>query len=316
MKKIKIKEGFTGQRSVELPKAIIDMQENDPLVSTLFVTYIGYYPKAHHHYVDRSIPITHYVLIYCVEGCGHYRVRNHDYTVKKNQYFILPANEQHIYYSDETNPWTIYWIHFSGALAPYYAEGAISPQSILPGLTSRINHRNEIFEEIFACLSQNEFSPDALKFSSSAFFYYLASMRFLKEYRASLGIDLHPSCKRTATLSPDEVVRLAQRYMGENIERHLDITAIADYIGYSTIHFTRTFKKITGETPLTAFNRMKVNYACHLLQTTDLQMNQICHKIGIDDSLYFSRLFKKFKNVSPSHFRNSHSGNNKSHFRE
>ena len=106
-------------------------------------------------------------------------------------------------------------------------------------------------------------------------------MRFLKEYRASLGIDLHPSCKRTATLSPDEVVRLAQRYMGENIERHLDITAIADYIGYSTIHFTRTFKKITGETPLTAFNRMKVNYACHLLQTTDLQMNQICHKIGI-----------------------------------
>ena len=83
MKKIKIKEGFTGQRSVELPKAIIDMQENDPLVSTLFVTYIGYYPKAHHHYVDRSIPITHYVLIYCVEGCGHYRVRNHDYTVKR-----------------------------------------------------------------------------------------------------------------------------------------------------------------------------------------------------------------------------------------
>ena len=55
MKKIKIKEGFTGQRSVELPKAIIDMQENDPLVSTLFVTYIGYYPKAHHQH-------SHYAL--------------------------------------------------------------------------------------------------------------------------------------------------------------------------------------------------------------------------------------------------------------
>lgn len=138
-------------------------------------------------------------------------------------------------------------------------------------------------------------------------------MRFLKEYRASSNIDLHSSCKHTATLSPNEVVKLAQRYMSENIERHLDIAAIANYIGYSTIHFIRTFKAVTSETPLTAFNRMKINHACYLIQTTDLQMNQICHKIGIDDSLYFSRLFKKFKNVSPSSFRNSHNGNNKSH---
>lgn len=170
---MKIKEGFTGQRSVKLPEAIIEMQENDPLVSSLYVTYIGYYPKARHHYVNRSTPIKHYVLIYCVEGCGHYHVRNQDYTVKKNQYFILPANERHIYYSDDVNPWTIYWIHFSGTLASYYAEGTISPQSILPGLTSRIKHRNEIFEEIFACLSQNDFSSDALRFSSSAFFIIL-----------------------------------------------------------------------------------------------------------------------------------------------
>lgn len=43
--------------------------------------------------------------------------------------------------------------------------------------------------------------------------------------------------------------------------------------------------------------------ACELLQKTDMKVNQICHKIGIADSYYFSRLFSKTMGVSPRAYR-------------
>ena len=51
------------------------------------------------------------------------------------------------------------------------------------------------------------------------------------------------------------------------------------------------------------FNRLKVNRACQLLETTDLKVNQICTMVGIDDSYHFSRVFTKIVGVSPKKYR-------------
>ena len=45
------KEGFAGQLSVVLPRKILsDLCNNNPLVEKLYITDIGYYPKAQYHY--------------------------------------------------------------------------------------------------------------------------------------------------------------------------------------------------------------------------------------------------------------------------
>ncbi|MDD6977115.1 MAG: AraC family transcriptional regulator, partial [Prevotellaceae bacterium] len=46
-----------------------------------------------------------------------------------------------------------------------------------------------------------------------------------------------------------------------------------------------------------------IQLACKLLETTDLKINQICAKVGIDDSYYFSRLFTKTIGISPKKYR-------------
>jgi transcriptional regulator GlxA family with amidase domain len=38
---------------------------------------------------------------------------------------------------------------------------------------------------------------------------------------------------------------------------------------------------------------LKIRRACHLLDFTDIKINQICHKIGIEDTCSFSRLFRR-----------------------
>ena len=48
------KEGFMGERQVKLSPMVVDIEEHDPLTASLYITDIGYYPKAENHHVKRS----------------------------------------------------------------------------------------------------------------------------------------------------------------------------------------------------------------------------------------------------------------------
>lgn len=283
---IKQKDGFQGQQSVVLPPMVIEIAEKDELASSLFVTDIGYYPNATNHYRERKLAINQYILIYCVDGSGWYRLKGKEYQVGKNQFFILPAGEPHIYGANES--WTIYWVHFRGYHAAIFADGMQTPQNINVALNSRIRDRISIFEEILSTLHSGQDIED-LRYASSLLHYFLASMRYLGLYRRAEGTS--------------DTIEAAIHFMQENIENRITLQDVLDYIGYSQSHFSVIFKKKTGESPIAYFNRLKIEYACKLLKETDLKINQICYKIGIEDPFYFSRLFSKTIGMSPTEYR-------------
>ena len=280
------KDVFLGEQSVILPPMVVEMAERDELVSSLFVTDIGYYPNATNHYRERKQAIDQYVLIYCVDGNGWYQLKGKEYQINKNQFFILPAGEPHIYGANES--WTIYWVHFRGAHAAIFAEGMQTPQNINVAINSRIRDRINIFEELLSTLHAGQGIED-LRYASSLLHHFLASMRYLGQFRRAEGAS--------------DTIEAAIHYMQENIENRITLQDVLDYIGYSQSHFSSLFKKKTGESPIAYFNRLKVEYACKLLKETDLKINQICFKIGIEDSFYFSRLFSKAMGMSPSEYR-------------
>ena len=85
------KDGFQGKRAAVLPTRVVDMAEDDQMVSSLCVTDMGYYPCAEHHYRDRTAPTDQHVLIYCVDGSGYYKLGKQTFKVGRHQYFTLPA---------------------------------------------------------------------------------------------------------------------------------------------------------------------------------------------------------------------------------
>lgn len=289
---MKQKEGFPGERKVVLPPAVIEMERNDPLMSNLYITDIGYYPKACNHYMQRKEPIREFVLIYCVEGEGWYELNGKHYPVEENQYFILPAGMPHAYGSEEENPWTIYWIHFTGDNAPVYAEDSALPQSITPSLNSRISDRNGIFEEIYQTVNEN-FSRENLRYASSLLHHYLASIRFLQQFRNA-----------NARAETEDMINETVRFMKENLEKRLSMKELSAYTGYSSSYLHNHFKEKIGDTPLNCFNKLKMEAACAMLRESNLKINQICHKVGIDDCYYFTRLFTKTVGMSPTEYRN------------
>ena len=284
-----MKDGFTGERSIVLPPMTLEAEREDPLVSSLYITDIGYYPHADGHYRQRPEGCKEYVLIYCMGGKGWYETGGCRYEVGGGQYFILPPRVPHAYGADRECPWTIYWLHFTGQHADIYSEGQHLPQDIRPTTNSRISERQHVFEEIFATLERST-DRESLRYASSLLHYYLASMRYLHHYRQE---------------TPDHtnVIAAAQRYIQENLERRLTLNDLARYTGYSASRFSQLFRQQTGESPINYFNRKKMEHAAHLLLTTDMRINQICPKVGFEDSCYFSRLFTQLMGCSPKQYR-------------
>lgn len=294
---IELKDGFQGEQLLVLPKLIVESMEADPLLSRLHITDIGYFPRALHHYRERKVPINQYVFIYCTDGEGWYRLGGHTHTVVANQYFILPAGVPHAYGADESAPWTIYWIHFKGDMAVYYAKDAAIPLDIRPGNRSRISDRIGLFEEMFTILKSG-YSNENLRYVSSLFHYFLGSLRYVQQYRNANG-NRHDET---------DVVEEAIHYMKENMEKRLSLQDMALHTGYSSSHFSALFRQKTGHSPSAYFNLLKVQYACSLLDATDMKVNQICYKVGMEDMFYFSRLFSKIMGMSPKEYRKSKKG--------
>lgn len=291
---LRIKDGFTGQLQIVLPPIVVDLEKKDPLLRNLYITDIGFYPHAEGHYRTRPHAITEHVIIYCVRGKGHYTIGERTFDVSPNQYFVLPPNIAHTYWADEEDPWTIYWIHYSGELAPYY-ERPINegPGNINPSPSSHIQDRNHLFEEIFFTLSDSH-AIENLRYASSLLYYYLASMHFLSFYRREI-----PN-SRTDSMA---VVPAVLHYMQENLGARLSLQSVAQYMGYSISHLSKLFREQTGMSPLFYFNNLKIEEARHLLRTSNLSITQISHSLGIDDAYYFSRLFHKQVGCSPSEYR-------------
>lgn len=95
----------------------------------------------------------------------------------------------------------------------------------------------------------------------------------------------------------------AEAIMRRSISRRMSLADLAASLGCSRPHLSATFKKVTGQSPIDHFNRMKIEHAAVLLRTTGMKIAEVSSAVGIADPFYFSRLFKKLTGHTPQSLR-------------
>ena len=291
----KKRDGFAGELLISIPQNVLAgaIQKGQILPHQLYVSHIGYFPKALYHYCQRPQGCVDNILFYCVQGKGYYTLDGHTFTLNPNQYVILPATDKPlVYWSDTEDPWSIYWVHFtSDALQAFNRAYHIVPEQG-PQYIPHNEKGIRIWEEMYENLSRG-YSPENLMNTNLCLYHLIATFVFSQQQNQNSS-------------SPEKaIIRETIDYMKNNLDKTIRIEDFADLNKYSVSHFSKLFRLTTGMSPIEYFIHLKMQKACQLLYTEDSRVKQIAALLGYDDPYYFSRLFKKYMNTSPETYRKS-----------
>ena len=260
-----------------------------PLSSDTYPLAMGFYPKAHRH---RMLRQTHesFLLIYCTAGKAKLTVNNELFSVASGDTILLVPGMAHSYQADTEDPWTIYWVHFTGDKAEAYTRFLnLQPGPNPIGMQARlISEFDELLNIRRQCLTLKGFVQAA---------------NHLKMLLCDVGV---LAKKRRERLSAHMEMSELLDYMQNNMDRDLDLKELAQLANMSKYHFIRRFKESTGHTPIQHFIQLKMERACHLLDTSDAAIKSIAAQLGFSDPLYFSRQFRKVTGTSPQEYRKTH----------
>jgi len=98
-------------------------------------------------------------------------------------------------------------------------------------------------------------------------------------------------------------VKAAKEIFDSRFEEMIDLQELAGSLYVSPDYFRHLFKKSLGESPLNYLIRRRLEFACELLNFTDLSVGEIAGKVGFDNVYYFSRIFRKRHGIPPSVYR-------------
>jgi transcriptional regulator GlxA family with amidase domain len=101
----------------------------------------------------------------------------------------------------------------------------------------------------------------------------------------------------------DDLVFQVQSYMQENLQQNFNIKDIAAKFEVSQRTLVRRFDRAIGDTPVVYWQKLRVETAKRLLETTQHSFAEIVAQVGYTDVSSFRRLFIRHVQLSPSQYR-------------
>lgn len=100
-----------------------------------------------------------------------------------------------------------------------------------------------------------------------------------------------------------ERVKKVLGYIQGNYHTRITSSELAAVLDMNEQYFCRYFKKITGKTPVTYINEVRIEKAAEYLLKTNRKIIDIAMECGYENMGYFIRRFKEQKGVNPSKYR-------------
>jgi AraC family transcriptional regulator len=116
----------------------------------------------------------------------------------------------------------------------------------------------------------------------------------LREYGVAV---LRP--KRQYGRLPRKKLARAVEYIQDQLDADLTVSGIAQAVGMSPDHFTRLFKKSTGQSPHQYVVEARVRKAKELLTTGKFTISEAAYHVGFVDQSHLTRHFKRVFGLPP-----------------
>nr|WP_304059328.1 AraC family transcriptional regulator [Enterocloster clostridioformis] len=92
-------------------------------------------------------------------------------------------------------------------------------------------------------------------------------------------------------------------YIDINYSQAISLDDLSRIAGMSPKYFCRYFHSVIHTTPIDYLNYYRIERACYELSATDLTVSEVAYRCGFADVCYFIKMFKKYKGITPRHYR-------------
>ncbi len=231
-------------------------------------------------------------ILYIASGKAHfYFDKSEEDTVVTAGHMVLyrPKEPQrYVYYGTEQTE--VYWVHFTGSnvtnILRHY--GITKEMRVIETGTSLEYTR--LFKQMILELQKcQDYYPELLT---------ILLLQLLIHIQRQTGRDHR---RKDAYLEAE--MEHAIEFFNEHYNTDINIEEYAASRGMSVSWFIRNFKQYTHTTPMQYLVEPRMTNAQMLLETTNYNITEIGSLVGYDNPLYFSRIFKKQKGMSPSEYR-------------
>jgi Transcriptional regulator containing an amidase domain and an AraC-type DNA-binding HTH domain len=269
----------------------------------IVVTTVGYqpvppgssYPHSQHpesHIFDpqKGRILKEYQLIYISKGRGYFESQScKKQPINAGTIILLFPNEWHTYEPDKDTGWFEYWVGFTGIhIDNRVKTGFFTPKSPLfhLGFSSSIIN---MYEDIVNLTKEER--PGYQQIISSIVVYILGSV-----YYKNKNLALTDSFA-------ENKINEARNIMKQEIESIISSEEIAERLGVSYSWFRKMFKQYVEVSPAQYRLNLKFLRSKELLDTTDLSITEIAHKLNFETSSRFSAFFRKKEGIPPLQYR-------------
>lgn len=269
--------------------SIVDrMDKSKPLIVTCCGTY--------HLYTRPKLPTWRpkgrldFQLIYVAAGKGHFHFNGKEHIITAGHMVVFRPKEPQKYEYYGTDQTEVYWVHFTGGnvkniLRSYGIKDDMRVIDCGSGLDYQ-NHFRAMIQEI-QMQKEN---------------YEEMTELHLRQILITLHRYINHSNKVDNSQIAEEIDKATQ-YFTEHYSEEICIDDYAKDHNMSTSWFIRNFKQYIGMTPMQYILSIRIYNAETLLHSSLYNVSEVSNIVGYENPLYFSRIFKKAKGLSPSEYR-------------
>ena len=232
----------------------------------------------------------HNIIHFITEGCGTFHLAGKESVeLKKGDIFLIPKGVPCFYQADSLNPWTYFWIGFSGINSSEAFSRSLLEEAGFLSLTKTSPFTNSL-KTLFDLLDSIEKNQDLLIESIMYQMFYYLSQEF-------------PKTKEENNSLSKNLFNEALSYIKENYQEGINVTDVSDYLNISRGYLYALFKKYGKISPNEYIFLIRMEKAKQLLIYSNHSLNKISLMIGYRDYFTFSKAFKKQFGITPSAYR-------------
>lgn len=113
----------------------------------------------------------------------------------------------------------------------------------------------------------------------------------------------HIKNKYATTTFKEHLMITIDTYIQENYQQPLNTQNLSEHFNFSPAYLSKLFREYKALSPTEYITALRIDKAKELLlSSNNLKIKEVATLVGYDDSLYFSKVFKKITGISPKQF--------------